>query len=566
MNKLFLFLVLLPSAIWKALGADTAQLRAILKVKLMMDDRKPLSFGRAKTQKKPTRFSSTASFLLSALFGLVYVMPLMLEDRFMGLWMYFSIFLIMLSFLLITDFSAVLFDTRDKTILLPRPVNERTLLLSRMLHMFIYLFRIVFPMSLAGWIILGIAEGWKAVLWFPLMVLLLTFIALFLVNACYLLILSLTRPGKFKDVISYFQVIFSILFFACAYMLPRTASSPVFQVMKHEQYSWAPYTPSYWLAAAWSWIHPDTALKATSWISILAVAGPLILIWLTIRFLSPGFARKIGSIDASEPAPATKTIAQQKPASQLYLRLAKLLNRDPLSRAGFSIAWLQTGRSRSFRMRVYPSFAYVPVYFIYLVTQDKRPLSEVWAALPDTSRHILLLYLCSFICMQLLSMLVFSDQYKASWIYYSAPVEKPGTVMEGAFKGIWVKFFVPAFLIISCFILSVWGIKALPDILLAFVNITLFAVSVMRVSYRRLPFSSLEQMNEKSNRLLKTLFVMLLPASLGFAHYATIFATQESTWLWWLKYLFLTLSAILLWLVWDSYKNTSWDTLKKTEL
>lgn len=566
MNKLLLNLTLLPKGLWRSMGADINHLKAILKVKLMLDDRRPLAMGRQQAKKKrPVRFMSLLSIFLSMVTGFMYVFPMMLDDAFMGLWLYFSVFLVMLSILLISDFSTVLFDTRDKTILLPRPVNERTLLLSRLLHMFIYLFRIVLPMSLGGWVIFSIEHGWKAAVWFPFVVLMLTLVALFLVNGAYLLLLRFTRPGRFKDVINYFQIGFSILFFACVYLLPRTVSSEGFQQLKHADFAWAKYTPTFWLAASWSWFQPDTVWPATKWLSILAVAAPLLLMWLTVRFLSPSFAKRIGSIDVVDDVPAkplTGDMQKKKANSTFYLKLAGWLNKDPLGKAGFSIAWLQTDRSRNFKMRVYPTFAYVPVYFFYLMTQSRKPLSQIWEDMPNTSTYVLLLYMTSFIVLQLLSMLVYSDQYKASWIYYSSPVPRPGAVMSGAFKGIWVKYFVPMFLLVSCFVLYVWGLPRLLDVALAFINITLFGMCIMRVAHRRLPFSAMEQMNEKGNRFLKTLFIMILPMGLGFGHYWT----TATPWLWWMKIVFIGLSSILLWMLWDSYKNTTWDELKKVDL
>ncbi|MGC4059189.1 MAG: hypothetical protein QM743_13890, partial [Chitinophagaceae bacterium] len=58
--------------------------------------------------------------------------------------------------------------------------------------------------------------------------------------------------------------------------------------------------------------------------------------------------------------------------------LADKFNKNPLSKAGFSIAWLQTDRSRNFKMRVYLTFGYVPVYFFFITTQSKIPLNEIW--------------------------------------------------------------------------------------------------------------------------------------------------------------------------------------------
>jgi hypothetical protein len=72
----------------------------------------------------------------------------------------------------------------------------------------------------------------------------------------------------------------------------------------------------------------------------------------------------------------------------------------------------------------------------------------------------------------------------------------------------------------------------------------------------------MEKMNEKGNRFFKTMFIMLFPAGLGFGHYFT----PSIGFLWWMKLLFMILSCILLWLLWDSYKNTSWDEVKKVDL
>ena len=98
MNKLLLFLFLLPKGLYRALGADTNQLKAILKVKLMLDDRRPLSMGRApQAKKKPARFMTALSVFMSMIIGFMYIIPLMLEDTIMGLWLYCTVFLMMFS-------------------------------------------------------------------------------------------------------------------------------------------------------------------------------------------------------------------------------------------------------------------------------------------------------------------------------------------------------------------------------------------------------------------------------------------------------------------------------------
>lgn len=558
MNRFFLWLAMLPSGLWKSMGADTDQLRAMLKVKLMIDDRRPLTFGRQRKKKKDRKFALFFNMFLSFLMGLIYVMPLALvKDTVISLWVFYTMFMVMLTFLLITDFASVLYDTKDKLILMHRPINDRTLFLARLLHVFIYIIRVVVPMSLPGWITVGIVLGWKAAVFFPLPLFCMLFMALFFVNACYLLILRLASPQKFKEVINYFQILFAIVLFGFYYLMPRVLQSSMMQNLDLNSVKWAVYTPSYWLASLWVWVLPVTAFAGAKLLSVLALAVPVFCLWATVKWIAPHFIRSLVAIDGVDAAPQKTTSKNKTSRGSLYKKLSSVFNKTDGAKAGFIITWLQTSRSRTFRMRVFPSFAYVPIYFVYLLTLDSHSISLV--RLSEGSKHIWLLYLCSFVMIQSLNYLTISDQYKAAWVYYSAPLEKPGNVMIGAFKAILIKYFLPFFGAVSIFVIAVWGPAAILDVILAFTNVTLFAACIMRVGFKRLPFSVMDQMQTGGNRTVRVLVSLVIPSSLGFGHYLALH-------LWWLKLLFLGLSAILLWLVADSYANTDWANMRKEEL
>ncbi len=557
-NKLLLRLVMLPSALWQSMGADVVQLRAILQVRLTMDDRKPMSIGRQ--QKKGRKSYSMVSVFMYCVLGCFYMFPLLaVGDRILSLTMYFSLFLTIMTLMLLTDFSSVLFDARDKYILFPRPVNDRTLVLGRLLHVFVYLFRIIVPMSVPGWIVLGLRDGWKSALLFPLPVLLLVCMVLFFVNGIYMLVLKLVKPEKFKDVINYFQVLASVVFFACVYLLPRFFDSEHTHDFNILNYPWVRYTPSYWLALCWSWIGYPVALAGTAVLSALAVVCPVVCLYVLIRWLSPAFSRRIAGIDAVDVAESKAPGIKREAPGKFYQKLAYAFNRSDDARAGFMIAWLQSSRSRAFRMRVYPTFAFIPMYFVYLLTENHTSFTHAMLHLADRPKHLFLLYTSSFVMITALSYLTMSDQYKAAWVYYATPVRVPGKIMIGAFKAIWIKYFLPFFLLIATFVLYVWGLRVISDVVLALVNVTLFVSCIARLSHRQLPFSTMEQMKDRGGRILKSFLVMLIPFTLGIGHYFSLN-------LLWLKMLFLVLSAILLWLVADSYGNTSWENMLQSEI
>ena len=562
MNKLLLNLVMLPSALWRSMGADIAQLRALLNTRLILDDRKPISVGmsRPQKQKKDRKYGTLVSTFIFLMMGCFYMFPLaIISDRIFSLTIYFSLLLAAITFMLITDFANVLFDARDKFILFPRPINDSTLVLARTLHVFIYLFRIIIPLGLPGWIFLGTTDGWKSALLFPLPLILLVFIALFIVNCIYLLVLRLSKPEKFKDIINYFQIVTSLVFFASVYLLPRLFKKGDVANLSLLNYPWAKYVPSYWLASCWSWIGFPLTLKGTAVCSILAIALPVLCLYILIKWLSPQFSRRIAGIDAvdAENYKPQAGVKQKAPAV-FYKKLAYLFNRTDDARAGFMIAWLQTSRSRSFRTRVYPSFGFIPIYFIYILTTGNNSFKEQIAHLADKPKFLILLYMSSFVMVSALTYLTMSDQYKAAWVYYSTPVATPGKVMAGALKAIWIKYFLPFFIAISVFTLYIWGTDTIADILLALVNVTLLISCIARVSFRHLPFSIMEQMKQGGGRIIKSFIVMSIPLSLGLAHYFALHML-------WLKLLFLALSAIMLWLVVDSYANTSWENVTRAE-
>lgn len=559
MNKFLLFLVMLPKALWRSLGADIEQLKWILSVKLKMDDRKPLGFSRPQAQKKPSKYTSALTVVVTFFTGIVYIFPLFgFKDTMLALFAFYSMMLVLLSFMLIMDFSSVLVDTRDKLIIFTKPVNDKTIFLSRMLHILIYFMRIVLPMSLPAWIVWGILKGWKGVIWFPIPLILLVFICLFVVLGCYLLLLRLAKPEKFKDIIGYFQIAFSIIIFASYYLLPRATDNEMLQQMTATQYPWIRYVPSYWLAACWTWVEPSAAkLAGTQWLSIAAVLFPLAAMWVTIKMLAPSFIKRISAIDGVEVhVPNMKKV--KKGGNKVYYWLANVLNTTNASKAGFMLTWLQTARSRTFKMRVYPSFAYIFVYFFYILLSDNRPFAEVWESLPQSGTYLLLLYLSSFAIMNAINFVTISEQYKAAWVYYSSPVATPGHILGGAFKAMWVKYYLPFFTAIAVFVIYIWGFSVVLDILLAMVNVTMFALCILRVGYRHLPFSLAEQIKTSGAKtIFRVIFVFALIGGLGIAHHLIHF--------WWLKLLFLVLSSIFLWLVWDSYHNTNWKSIRMAE-
>lgn len=572
MNKLLLKLVMLFTPLWKRVGADIPQLKAILEAKLKTDDRKPISFGankgmqRKRKKKKVRNNTSFMTMMLSFFMGMVYVLPILIVDvnAAVGLTLFYSLFVFFFTFTLLTDFVNVLVDTKDKLILFPKPITDKTIILSRLLYMCIYIFRLAIPMSLPAWIVFGIMKGWIGALWFPIPLIMLILTVIFLVSAFYIIVLRFSKPGKFHDVLNYVQILFSVVFFATYMLSSRIIDPGSLETLEINAYSWVKYVPTYWLATAWSWIDSSAEVMAgTKWLGIPAFIFPFVGLWLTVKYLAPHFVKSLVASDNTNTKKDKKKVVtgdskSAKKQSSMH-RWADIFSANDTEKAGFILTWLQTQRSRTFRMRVLPTFAYVPVYFLYILTMRNESFEEVWLSLPESKTYITLLYMSTFVIMQGLAYITISEQYKASWIFYSSPVKAPGEIIAGSFKAMWAKYFLPFMGVISIFVVYVWGAAKLLDVALATVNVTLFTAAQMYFAYRMLPFSAKEQIKDKAGKsVIRVLLMFILIGVLGVAHYLT-------SYFWWLKMIFLILSAILLWMLYDSLKNTPWSRIRESQ-
>lgn len=564
-NKLLLGFIMLFASLWKSLGADIVQLKAILQAKLKMDDRTPLQMGRPSTKKKKINYYSTLSFFIYALFGLFYAFPLFIVDNdfLLSLTEYYSMLLLMLWFMMVVGFSTVLIDTRENFILLPRPINDKTLLLARLLHILIYLLRLVLPLSIPGMIVLGFMKGWTTVLFFFVPIFLLSLLVLFLVNALYLLIIKLAGPKKFKDIIGSFQIALSVLMFASSYVMPRMFQSEKIMSMTIYDLPWIKWIPTYWLAGLWTWFYKvNVFFTGTKWMSLLSVILPFAALWATVKWLAPKFIQAIALGEGQEVVQLNpSTITNLNKQNKYYQILSSLLNKNPEAKAGFELTWLQTTRNRAFKMKVYPSLAYIPIYFFFVVlSRPGQNHDELIARMSSPKAFLILLYMCAFALLTAAMNLIYSEQYKASWIYFTPPVERPGNIMSGAFKALFVKYYLPFATIVGFVVIYFSGWKTLPDILIAQFNIINFVLISLRASMVALPFSVKEQMRDRgAKNIMRMIMIFLVIPCLGLAHFLTIK-------FWMLKFVVYPLILILSWMLWDSYKKTSWQAITQINL
>lgn len=562
MDKLFLRLVSFFYPILARTGVDTDQLNEILHVKLMMDNRRPKAmFAARKNAKNNGQQSPWLISFFTLLMGFFIALVLTLNSMpYVGETYYFIIFMVLMAITLISDFTTVLIDTRDQFILLPRPVNDRTIAVSRILHISIYILRLALLQGLPALVIVGFVDGLLAVPIFFIQILEATFLSIFMVNIIYLLLMKSVSPQRFKDIISYFQIGFSVLIFGTYYLLPRLINVSVLGNINLLTHWWAYLLPPVWIAALNELlIHSSRSGVITSVLAILGLTVPVLGLWFVAKVLAPGFNRRLSIIATSDGNTNTSTQIKKAGKFNFIEKISNFIAPDPIENAGFRITWKLAARTREFKMKVYPAFAYVPIYFVYITFNGSGSMSERLENVQNGHTYVFLIYLSTFILSAILTHISMSEKYKSAWVYYALPIGEPGKILSGMYKAIITLYFFPYCLVLSIITVAVWGPQAINDMILAFLVSVVYGMMMALFMVKGLPFSKPVIVKQGGGKMITSLMILALIAALGFGHYY-LMRWEMAIWIAIIPFLFIN------WIMFRYYKRQSWDSIELAEV
>lgn len=562
-DKFLVKIVLLPTAFYQSLGINTLQLKAILQTKITLGDRTPTGIRAIKraNQKKPTTGVSFSQLLMSVFLGLIFMTSFFIGQNYeTKLTLYFSMFMFILASTLMADFTTVLIDVRDNFIILPKPVSDITFLTSRLLYIIIYIFKTAIPMTLIGMVFIGYFVGIWPLIVFILMVLLVTLFTVFLINAAYIFVLKVTTPQKFKTIITYFQIALAVLIYASYQIIPRLISKSQMAGFDINQSSFIFLAPPYWFACAWQYLTTFSGGFIMVFYTVLSISVPFVSIWFVVKYLAPSFNQKLAMItNSSDEQPVKST--KQKSAKKGWALIEKVSNwvtQNGAERVGFMLTWKMTSRSRDFKMKVYPSLGYLAVYLVLMLLNNKGEKGGFELPPADSFVYIFVVYFSNFVLITALGYLIYSEKYKAAWLYYIPPVDKPGKFILGSVKSILFKFYAPLVIAILGGAYFLLGAAALPNFILGVCNQALIILTIAYITINQMPFSVLAGNKTKGSSIVKGLFTMLIPVSVGLVHYLIRGFMPVVV-------LLTVLSCIAIWMIMDSIKNKTWEQIKVQE-
>lgn len=500
------------------LDIDYPVMRRILQTKLLMDGRRaPTIVGKSRRNQRdrhakdgdPDRNQFFGSLWLYLIFGGFTCLFVLNGDNYIFQMSFvFGILMFMIMTSLISDFSSVLLDVRDRSILQTKPVNRRTIAMAKALHIFYYLFFLTGALAV---IPLGVGlfrHGWGFFLIFAVELVLMDLLIIALTAMLYLLVLRLLDGERLKDLINYVQIGLTIGIALGYQLLIRVFDFIDLQAVI--QFKWWHFLiPPIWFGAPYEMLLQGDNRTEIAVASGLAVLVPVIagVIYL---LMMPSMEKNLQKL-------AGPGASQREGAGRWVNRLARVLCPEGQERAFFHFAWRMMAREREFKLKVYPNLGFSLIFPpILLFTMG---MQDGWASLRGTQLH-LFIYGCALLMPNLVWMLRYSSNYKASWIYRTAPVSSSIPIQRGTLTAAVVRLLLPVYAFEAAGFMVLFGAEIIPDLLAAGLGLLAYAVICFAVVDNKNTYPFSERFEAAQTGLsLKMIGLMLMLAVFGQLHY-----------------------------------------------
>ncbi|MDT8860544.1 hypothetical protein N0O92_09885 [Alkalihalobacillus sp. MEB130] len=477
------------------MGVDYDIMRQILRVKLTMDQRRvPTIFTQSNSKKKEGN-QFLKSLWLYALFGLILIPFILLGEHYlfqMSIVFGIAMFIIMTS--MISDFSSVLLDIRDKPILQTKPVDRKTISASKFVHVLIYLFFLTAAIMTIPLIVSLFVQGFLFFLLFLVEMIFLNLLIIVMTAMMYWVILRFFDGEKLMDLINYVQILLS-LGTIIGYQLVIRSFEFLDLNIEITMSWWQFLLPPMWYAAPFEWLLNGNGNVYILIHSGLAFVIPVICMFLYIKML-PSFERNLQKLSNQKMS--------KKNRNQTNV-LEKWICRSKEERTFFRFAKVMMKQEREFKLKVYPSLglAIILPFLLFYNEFRYRTVEEI------TSGHLyLVIYVCLIVIPTIIMMLKFSGTYKGAWIYRVTPLQQMAPIYKGTLKAFLVKLFLPIFVIVSLVFGVIFSTSIIPHLVVVFLSSLIYTVICYLSLEKALPFSESFRAGQQGEGL--AIFVMIL--------------------------------------------------------
>jgi ABC-2 type transport system permease protein len=493
------------------MGADYNQFIRILELKLTIDNRSQRGFN--KRQENAQSNMLIRQTITQVVFGGFFGIFLSIIKSPFTFYYFAHIFLmVMMAMTIISEFTTILFDTSENVIIQPLPIRGNTISLARNAHILLYLTLMAFSISVVWLIIALIKFGIISGLIFVLTILLNVLFTLFLANILYLGIMRIASGEQLKTLLMYFQIAIAILFMA-GYQFGMKLVDKAEITNMILPVNWYTFLiPPAFLSGFIESLSTSNFDIPHLIFTFEALVIPVASIYFTGKYLTPVFNQKLMDLEQGDKNAEVKTETVR--ISLWYRIMSSAFVHNNEEKASFRLMWKMTGRERLFKQTLFPSIGYIVIIAIVQFINKPQSLST----LSKSDNYLFFLYILMFISMTLPSALLIGNNRQAAWIFKTIPMSSPASFFKGSIKAAFSKFFIPFYMVIGIGACLVWGIRILPEALIALIATYLATLLFYYFQVPGFPFSVEKSATQGGAAMIRVFTIMAFAAASGFFH------------------------------------------------
>ena len=463
-----------------------SQIREMLRLKLIMDSRRvPPTFqnNKKKSEKEPKR-SMILTCLIYLFLGFMIAPTQILSNVFGANSIGFAMLIFMLFSVYISEYSAVLLDTTEKSFYGALPIGRSEISTAKNIHIAYYIGAIaaamMLPSIVVGFIFRGILYGFV----FTLVSIAIVVVCLHLAGVIYYLLLKVFSGERLKDILSGFQVFMAIAVILSYQIVPKIINMADFSDKE------LVFSPFYFI------------LPPTWFASIIAILFGTIKVWYlyvlagitvpAVILLEVLYKKKVMPEFEGELDKLTETAKENKTLSPFSKLMCKLLSKDEQENAFMKLVLIQISRNRDMKLKLYPQLANVfilPIIMVLPQITREKGLAGFIENLREGRWGLALLYFTGLTSAYIYAIIGQSENAESIMFYQILPIENLSKCIRAGVKVVLFRYLTPIFVALSAILLGVYGFGVIPDLIIAYLSFIFVTGSMIRMGSWVLPFS-----------------------------------------------------------------------------
>lgn len=491
------------------------QIREMLKLKLIMDSRRiPIGTQKnAKKLKKEPKRSMLLTCLVYLFIGLfiasMQIMPNIFGANILG----FAMLIFMLFSAYISEYSAVLLDTTEKSFYGALPIGHNEINTAKNIHIAYYIGTIALSVMLPSMVTAFIFHGVLYGLLFVVMSVVITVFCLHLAGTIYYLLFKVFSGEKLKDILSGFQVFMTIAMVLAYQIVPRVIN---FAEFAKAELTFSPFfviLPPAWFAGILAVFFAATPAGYYYVLAGMAVGVIILLEVVYNKKVMPEFEGELDKL--------TETAKENKTLSVFSSFMCKILSKDKQENAFMKLVLIQISRNRDIKLKLYPQLAnalILPVIILLSQISKAGSFTALITSIRENRWTIALLYSVGLTSSAIYTIISQSENKESLLFYQVLPIENLSKCIRAGVKVVLFRYITPVFMILSAIFFVICGIKVLPDIVLAYIAFIFITSFEIRISSWVLPFSTETVTGNAGYNMLMFFINMILLGGAGFVH------------------------------------------------